>query len=317
MSAGPTHMRLVRPWPQAQQPPLSAARSQLWIPRAALASCVRGAMVRDTRGVTLTEAQRYNQFPAAPTCALLWYLHGQAELVAPGEAPAAGSDRVPLARITFCGPFTRPTLSANPGPMHAFMVLLMPDALTRLTGIDLAPLVDRIVPVEQVLDAAWLDLCRAVDQAADDEQRVALVQDFMLPRWRQQQPQAPLSSHRLTDWSRSLALHAATSGLGHSLRQVQRRMRRWTGHTQRELLILGRAERSFFDVVSAHRAGEVDWAELADRAGYADQSHMARECRRVTGHPPAALRRLVASDESFWAYRLWGFDADGEAAPAS
>lgn len=305
-------MRRVQPWPQAQQPPLSTARSELWIPRPALASCVRGMIARDTRGVVLSTEQRCNRFPAAPTCALLWYLQGSAELLWPGaEATSRGT---PIAPVTLCGPFSRPTVSVNPGPVHAFMVLLMPDALTRLTGLDLAPLVDRIVPVEQVFDAPWLDLCQAVADAPDDEQRVARVAAFLLPRWRDLRPQAPFSSHRLADWAHSLALHAATSGLGRSLRQAQRRLERWTGSTYRELRCLGRSERSFFHGVAAYRSGRVDWAQVAEESGYADQSHLTRECRRITGLPPAQLLQRVADDESYWVYRLWGFDVDGDAA---
>ena len=31
-------------------------------------------------------------------------------------------------------------------------------------------------------------------------------------------------------------------------------------------------------------------ARVASRCGYADQSHMTRECKRLTGHTPLALK---------------------------
>jgi len=46
-------------------------------------------------------------------------------------------------------------------------------------------------------------------------------------------------------------------------------------------------------------------AALTD-AGFADQSHMGREVRRVTGLAPGRLDDLIASDEAFWFYRLIG-----------
>lgn len=39
--------------------------------------------------------------------------------------------------------------------------------------------------------------------------------------------------------------------------------------------------------------------------GYADQSHLSRETRRITGFPPGELRRRIIEDESFWVYRIW------------
>ena len=133
----------------------SDARSELWLPRTALASCVRGVMARDTLSVALDEPQRYNHMPVAPSCGLLWYLQGECQVLEPGTPPLPHSPRVAIAPATLCGPFTRPTISWNPGPMHAFMVLLMPDALAQMTGLDTAALLDRIVPAEEIFDADW------------------------------------------------------------------------------------------------------------------------------------------------------------------
>jgi AraC-like DNA-binding protein len=51
--------------------------------------------------------------------------------------------------------------------------------------------------------------------------------------------------------------------------------------------------------------GPVNWAELAADTDYADQSHLCRETRRMTGFSPDDLRRRIGSEEAFWAYRLW------------
>lgn len=54
-------------------------------------------------------------------------------------------------------------------------------------------------------------------------------------------------------------------------------------------------------MAAAPRAGEL----LADASGYADQSHLCREVRRVTGFSPEELYRRIQEDEGFWSYRLW------------
>lgn len=301
-------MRRVASRPPEPGTSISPARSTLWIPRSGLASCVRAIMSRDTRGVDLEGAQRYNHFPASPVCSINWYFAGDCALLEPGCPAQSDSPRVPIGRITFNGPFTRPTVSWNSGPMHAMVLLLMPDALGQMTGIDPSAWINRVVPVEAVFDAPWLALCRAVDEAGDDDEaRVRIIESFLLPRWREARPDTSRAGRLLADWSRALALRAATSGLGRSQRQFERRIKQWTGQTLRELRGLGRSEQAFFDVVAALRAGDVNWSEVASNSGFADQSHMCRQTRRVTGFAPEELRRLIATEESFWAYRLWGY----------
>lgn len=44
-------------------------------------------------------------------------------------------------------------------------------------------------------------------------------------------------------------------------------------------------------VAAAHGDDDVDWAGLAARLGYADQSHLVRAFTQLVGHPPASYRR--------------------------
>jgi AraC-like DNA-binding protein len=107
------------------------------------------------------------------------------------------------------------------------------------------------------------------------------------------------------DWAQGLALRAATSSTGRSLRQIERRIKQWAGLPLRELRALSRAEKAFFQTLTAAEEGPVNWAAVADEGGYADQSHLCRESRRVTGFSPQQLRLRIETDESFWAYRVW------------
>lgn len=286
---------------------LSAARSDLWLADAGLASCVRAVLSRDTRGVSLCDARRYNHFPATPVCSIVWYFSGGGEMLDPGCPAGAASPRTPFGPLTFCGPFSRPVISWNPGSMHAMVLLLLPDALAALTGIDPGAYIDRVVPAEEVFDASWMAMCEAVAAAPDDERRVRLIEDFLRPRWRRARQDAALPGRIYSDWSQSLALRAATSGWGRGMRQIERRIKQWTGRPLRELRGLGRSERAFFGALVAGKSGPVDWSEVANDVGYADQSHLCRQTRSITGFPPEELRRRIYGDETFWVYRLWGF----------
>lgn len=283
------------------------ARADLWLPRAELSSCIRAVISRDTRNATLRDEQRYNHFAASPICNVVWYFEGRGEMLDGGFPADANSPRRPFGPLCFAGGFDRPAISWNPGPMHAMMLALMPDAVAALIGIEPGCYINRIVPAEEVFDADWLAMFAAVAAAPDDEARVCLIESFLNPRWQAARPDAASPMKLYADWTRSLALRAGLSGRGRSLRQLERRIKQWTGQPLRELRGFDRAEKAFFEGVMADRAGTVDWRDVADSSGYADQSHLCRQTRRLTGFPPNELRRRIYADETFWCYRLWGF----------
>ena len=110
----------------------------------------------------------------------------------------------------------------------------------------------------------------------------------------------------LGEWLRGLAGRAVLSGAGQGLRQVQRRIKAWTGQSHRDLQRYSRVEDAMARMSAHRRDGGIDWAGLAGGAGFADQSHLGREVRRVTGLSPARLEARIAQDEAFWFYRLLG-----------
>ena len=149
--------------------------ARLIAPRVSLASCVRAYIVRSTVGVPLARHERYNYFPATPSCCITWFIKGTA------ERPSAG-ERVP-GPMVFRGPHTIPTISYNPGQVRTFMMLLVPDALRAMTGIEAGQHVNRLSAARDVFDAAWLSMFRSVLDAPDDATRVQLIERFIDPRW--------------------------------------------------------------------------------------------------------------------------------------
>jgi AraC-like DNA-binding protein len=79
----------------------------------------------------------------------------------------------------------------------------------------------------------------------------------------------------------------------------------WAGLPLRELRAASRAEAAFLQVAATQHDPGFEWAGVAADAGYADQSHLCRETRRLTGFSPEDLRRRMETDEAFWAYRVW------------
>ena len=290
--------------------PYFATSNRLWLPRASLTACTRFIIARNTVGVELSGSERFNYFPASPLCSINWWFEGRSESVASETSlqPAQGQVIQPkvLSGVLFCGPQNRPSVSWNPGPVHSMMWMLMPDAVHQLTGIDITQTVNRFIDVRELFPGHWVDMCTAVLAATDDEQRVAKMENFLEPLWQAARPKRPLQTHRYQDWAHALALRASSSGAGRSARQVERRIKRWAGQPLRELRGLSRSERAFFEVLAfAAQGAHPNWAEVADASGYADQSHLCRETRRITGFTPEELYQRISNDEGFWIYRLW------------
>ncbi|OAD42360.1 AraC family transcriptional regulator [Hydrogenophaga crassostreae] len=281
----------------------------MWQPRASLANCLRGVLVRSTLGADLDDAQRINHFPASPLCSLGWLFSGSSSVLSsPQGSPeqALAGERVPLsARWVLAGPQTQPTATWSPGPAHGMMVMFMPDALHLLTGLEPVELIDQFVDASELLPLDWMAMCQQVQGAPEDAQRLAILENFLDPRWQACRPTLPLYAHRYADWALHLAQRAALSGPGRSARQLERRVKRWSGLPMRELRGLGRAEQAFFNVMAAQNEGPFSWADIATDNGYADQSHLCRTVRRITGFSPEALRQGIQRQESFWAYRVW------------
>jgi hypothetical protein len=130
--------------------------SRLWLPRPALAACVRALLARDTRGAALDDAQRFDQLPASPLCGLFWRLDGRTEVLPPGAPASISVPRQPLpGRVVFGGPVTMPMLYWHPGPSHGLMLALAADAVHRLTGLEGADWAQRAFSCARLVAGKW------------------------------------------------------------------------------------------------------------------------------------------------------------------
>lgn len=273
----------------------------LLAPQPTLAACVRAYVVRRTLGAELGQDERLNHFPAAPTCALTWFMQGDYMHMQLGGTPVPG--RLPWP-VMFTGPHTQASVSLNPGPVDCFILLLLPDALHALTGMDIAAQVDRYCSPAEVFDADWQAMCGAVLQASSDQARVRIIEAFLLPRCQALTAiPSPGSSH-FRHWAHALAMRAAKHADGRSERQVDRRIKRWTGLALRQLRGIGRAEGTLFNARAAMALADVNWADIAASEGFSDQAHLSREMRRITGMSPRELKQGLAH-ESYWMYQIW------------
>ncbi|WP_199431081.1 helix-turn-helix domain-containing protein [Qaidamihabitans albus] len=99
-------------------------------------------------------------------------------------------------------------------------------------------------------------------------------------------PLAVAAAHALR--SPAVRLPALVSRLGTSERNLRRRVRHEIGCGPKQLQRLLRFQR-FHHGLDALASGRTSLAGLAAALGYADQSHLGRECLRLTGSSPARL----------------------------
>jgi AraC-like DNA-binding protein len=292
-----------RPKPQSVS---AAAPAQLLLPRPSLAGCVLAAIVRDTRNLPLKPEQRFNFFPASPFCALTWYFEGSGHLLGAVDLKSAPKIGAPLPQLFFSGPHSGPMASWNPGPIEAMTVSFYPEAWAALTGRSAGEYVNKTIPIDSSVEGDLLALCRNVFSPGTCEERLGRFEDGLEPLWQAARPSGHSASRWLRDWTKALGVRAAVSGAAMSTRQVQRRIKAWTGQSRRDLLAHSKTEHLFENFLAAMAKGSPDPARLAAEAGFADQSHMGRHVRRVTGLPPQKIGGLIETDERFWCYRLLG-----------
>lgn len=276
--------------------------ARLLIPSPALGACIFVGVERDTRGLLLTDAARFNFYPATPMVTISWIFEGVLHLIAEPAPNTRPGLSAALPHLIFSGPQHRPTASWSPGVVHALSVAFYPDALARLLGQSIEPFIDQSVPLEQVATKGIMQACEALFASPGDSDRFQLFEDQFLRLW--QEPSLGSSAPIVSDWIRSLATRAAHSSAGKNIRQFQRRIKHWTGQSQRDLQLFTRVEEAFVRSIEQRRQSSLDLADLAFDAGFSDQSHMGREIKRVTGFPPGRFDECLAKDEAFWFYRL-------------
>ena len=179
--------------------------------------------------------------------------------------------------------FNRPV----PSPLLAFGARFFPGAAPTLLRVSASELVDGRIPLEDIdpLFAARID--RGMRRALFEDEAFAVLNDELVRRLDLSPQPAPDPVVReAVDLLRggSISVSDVASRVFVSERQLQRRFAERVGYGPKTLQRILR----FQDVVVQLRDGAQP-AQAAARAGYADQSHLFRESRRLAGLTPGEL----------------------------
>ena len=273
-------------------------KTSMWPAAARWREHVLMYVVRDTRGCSLNTVDSINHFPPTPYYCITWMLDGELKLVQQGEQSC--DQRLP--KICVVGCQSRYGATLNVGDRNSFMAVFFSDAFHTLFEVDLSDLQDRFVDARQLLKVEGIAFVDAVANAENHQLRIDLIENFLA---------AHTATLSLSPWLRirrlgsNLSVRIASTLLGVGERQAQRRARREAGLSLLSLARLSRAKRSHSAVkVQLRQGAALNWAQHANEQGYADQSHMVKECKELTGHSPQRLVEAVKKNESRWLYRL-------------
>lgn len=203
-----------------------------------------------------------------------WSSRGGGGEIVPGDASVDLVLRED--ELVIAGPSTRWFLSGPDGASGTVGVRLPPGAAATALSLPLGMLRDLVVPAEDLLPGAqrrrWT---AALGAWREDHEPRRLDLVGRSPAWVVQVRAGAERSERAGDVAR---------GLGWSERSFRRRMHEGFGMGYATLVRVRRAQRAR---VALHAGLAPGRAALA--AGYADQSHLSREARRVLGASPAQL----------------------------
>ena len=208
---------------------------------------------------------------------------------ADGVHPDAAIDIVwDGADLTVFGPRTR-SVAARDLPTGTFVgVKLRPGSTRALLGEAAIALADRTVPLENL----WGSAARAAAsrlQASDPEDAMPSLCAILTERGRVFGEAPDQVVQRAVELAGTVRrVRDIASDVGLSERQLFRRCVDELGYGPKHLVRVLRLQRL---LAMARRLPDVSLVGLAAGAGYADQSHMSRECRALTGVTPARLVR--------------------------
>jgi AraC-like DNA-binding protein len=185
-------------------------------------------------------------------------------------------------RVVVAGPATS-TIDDPPTPgQHSCGVRFRVGAAGAALGVPADALRDLTVPLEELWGSAGRRLADQVAAAPTAESALAVLLRGLA------QPRLPMDlvARRAARLSISRPFHEVSRELGFSERQLRRRVEQAVGYGPRTLVRVLRLQR-FLQLIEHDPAPPL--ASLAAAAGYADQSHLARDCRLLTGRTPSAL----------------------------
>lgn len=171
-------------------------------------------------------------------------------------------------------------------------VRLTPRAARRLLGVPLAEVGRRVVGVTELLDGEDRHIPERLHETTDWGRRLSLVSEMLTRRLR-----VPVAGERrvaraFERLTLGEPVSAAAAFIEVSVTHLERLFAEHFGVPPSVAARLHRLDRL---VATLRRDPARRWADLVHELGFADQPHLVREVKRLTGFTPSALRASLGS----------------------
>jgi AraC-like DNA-binding protein len=241
---------------------------------------------------------RYREYPPTPSLATivtcLWEITGAAR--AHRVLPDGAMDVVFAqgdAGATIIGPMTRALVTGEPVGEWVVGVRFRPGAASAILGVSARALVDDAVDAALVWGASARTLGARLTAARDAAAARATLEADLVRRLvsaAAPDPRILLATRTLWAARGELPVPAVAAGVGLGERQLERLFEERVGYGPKAFARVARLQRAA-EGIACVRGTTVGWASFARACGYADQAHLIREFRALTGVTP----RMYAS----------------------
>jgi AraC-like DNA-binding protein len=212
------------------------------------------------------------------------------------RAPATGYRRERL-RGFAAGMHDALALVEAAGPALGVQVDLSPIGARRVLGVPMHELVNRVVPLDDLLGSEAVALRERLGEARGWRERFEIIDAFLARRLEDAPKLSPgveWAWGELEARAGAVPIGALGAELGWSRKRLAARFRDEIGLTPKTAARVLR----FRALMSGLRAGGArGWADLALACGYFDQAHLVRDVRRFTGVAPTELVAALSADQ--------------------
>jgi AraC-like DNA-binding protein len=190
------------------------------------------------------------------------------------------------------GPDTGPVLAPLAPGSLVVGIRFRPGLAPTMLGLPAAELIDDRVDLDSIWGRATERLAERLGDAAGPDAAMRVLERELVERLPAAAPVDPLAEAVVAELRAGPATPVVAklaAALGTSERQLHRRCLSAFGYGPKTLDRVLRFQRFLAMARSPAARGHGGLAQLAADAGYADQAHLARECRILGGLPPRRL----------------------------
>lgn len=240
------------------------------------------------------------------------YIQGYVQLIGPGHIlaktilPRTGTSLVLDFNGTFSNGASRFTsalsgfqersyrISSSTAMADRLMVRFTPGGLSRFLDLPLDRFANRMVPADAVLGNSINTLFQMLGATQDIRARVALMDEYLLRRFRRPSP-SDASILRMagvmSDRRGSVAPGDLPGFASFGMRQIERRFNALIGTDPRTFNRISRFGNALSILYGATMPRLTD---VGYEAGYYDQAHFSNEFKRIAGVRPNEFKRIVS-----------------------